>query len=88
MLLPICANVAMLLDDGRSLDEMVSYARRWMLEDDEFVDGYVDALSSDRWPAYESCCAESLPLCRSYLAGDPTRFVRLLREQLTPDDLR
>lgn len=88
MLLPIRANVAMLLDDGRSVDEMASYARRWMLEDDEFVDGYIEALSSDRWPPYESCYAESLPLCRSYLGGDSALFARLLREQRTPEDLR
>jgi hypothetical protein len=87
LLLPIRANIAMLLDDGRSLDEMRSYARRWMLEDDEFVDAFVESLSSDRWPAYESCYAESLPLCRRFVDGDLARFERLLREQLTPRDL-
>jgi hypothetical protein len=64
-----------------------SYARRWMLEDDEFVDAFVESLSSDRWPAYESCYAESLPLCRRLVGGDLARFGRLLREQLTPGDL-
>ena len=87
MLLPLRANVAMLLDDGRSADEMRSYARRWMLEDDEFVDGFVESMISDRWPAYESCYAESLPLCRRFVGGDLDRFGRLLREQLTPGDL-
>jgi hypothetical protein len=87
LLLPIRANIAMLLDDGRSPDEMRSYARRWMLEDDEFVDAFVESLSSDRWPAYESCYAESLPLCRRFVGGDLERFGRLLREQLTPGDL-
>jgi hypothetical protein len=87
MLLPLRANVAMLLDDGRSADEMRSYARRWMLEDDEFVDGFVESLISDPWPAYESCYAESLPLCRRFVGGDIERFGRLLREQLTPGDL-
>jgi hypothetical protein len=87
MLLPLRANVAMLLDDGRSADEMRSYARRWMLEDDEFVDSFVESMISDRWPAYESCYAESLPLCRRFVGGDLERFGRLLREQLTPGDL-
>ncbi len=87
LLLPVRANIAMLLDDGRSPDEMRAYARRWMLEDDEFVDGFVESLISDRWPAYESCYAEGLPLCRRFVCGDPERFRRLLREQLTPWDL-
>ncbi|MGZ4180087.1 MAG: hypothetical protein ACXVUL_05305 [Solirubrobacteraceae bacterium] len=87
MLRPIGANIAMLLDDGRSPDEMRSYARRWALEDDEFVDSFVESLISDRWPAYESCYAEGLPLCRRFVGGDPERFRRLLREQLTPWDL-
>jgi hypothetical protein len=87
LLLPLRANIAMLLDDGRSADEMRSYARRWMLEDDEFVDGFVESLVDDRWPAYESCYAESLPLCRRFVGGELDRFGRLLREQLTPGDL-
>ena len=87
LLLPIRANIAMLLDERRSPDQMRCYARRWMLEDDEFVDGFVESLISDSWPPYESCYAESLPLCRRFVAGDPHRFGRLLREQLTPGDL-
>lgn len=87
MLRPIGANIAMLLDDGRSADEMRSYACRWALEDDEFIDAFVESLVDDRWPAYESCYAESLPLCRRFVDGDLDRFGRLLREQLTPPDL-
>ena len=87
MLRPIGANIAMLLDDGHSADEMRSYARRWALEDDEFIDAFVESLIDDRWPAYESCYAESLPLCRSFVGGDLDRFGLLLREQLTPADL-
>lgn len=87
MLRPIGANIAMLLDDGHSPDEMRSYARRWALEDDEFIDAFVESLIDDRWPAYESCYAESLPLCRGFVGGDVARFGLLLREQLTPSDL-
>lgn len=87
ILLPLGANLAMLLDDGRSADEVCSYARRWALQDDEFVDGFVESLISNRWPPYESCYAESLPLCRRFVAGDADRFRRLLRDQLTPRDL-
>jgi hypothetical protein len=31
---------------------------------------------------------EGLPLCRSFVHGDPARFERLLSEQLTPDVLQ
>jgi hypothetical protein len=87
MLLPVRANIAMLLDDGRSVDETRSYARRWMLEDDQFVDGFLESLISDSWRPYESCYAEALPLCRRFVRGDPGRFRRLLQEQLVPGDL-
>ena len=39
------------------------------------------------WRAYLTCYVEGLPLCRAFVGGDPTRFDRLLSEQLTPDDL-
>jgi hypothetical protein len=48
MLLPLGANTAMLLDDGHSADDVRSYARRWALHDDEFVDGYVESQLTPR----------------------------------------
>ena len=44
-------------------------------------------LTSETWRAYISCYVEGLPLCRAYVAGDPTRFATLLTEQLVPADL-
>jgi hypothetical protein len=82
-LLPISANVAMLLDDGRTFDEVSAYARRWMIHSDDYVDQTLSALVSRRWPPLESCYPEGLALCRTYVAGDPMRFVRLLNEQPT-----
>jgi hypothetical protein len=35
-----------------------------------------------------TCYVEGLPLCRSFVAGDPARFRRLLTEQLIPSDLQ
>jgi hypothetical protein len=87
MLLPLGANLVMLLDGGRSVDEVCAYACRWALQDDEFVESFVESLTSNRWPAYESCYAESLPLCRRFVGCDADRFQRLLCEQLTPRDL-
>jgi hypothetical protein len=34
-----------------------------------------------------TCYVEGLPLCRSFVGGDPARFERLITEQLTPDQL-
>jgi hypothetical protein len=86
-LLPITANIAMLLDDGRTFDEVSAYARRWMIHSDTYVSQTLSALVSRRWMPVESCYPEGLTLCRTYVAGDPMRFARLLREQLTTIDL-
>lgn len=87
MLRPLRANIAILLDEGISTVEARAYARRWMLEDDQYVDTALDSLLSRRWRPYESCYPEGFALCRRFSAGDPNRFKRLLQEQLTPADL-
>ncbi|MBV8987666.1 MAG: hypothetical protein JO372_03800 [Solirubrobacterales bacterium] len=81
------ANIAMLLDQGQSDDEAKAYARRWMLEDDKCVGKVLASLTSRRWRPYESCYPEGLRLCQRFMAGDRTRFPRLLQEQLTTVDL-
>jgi hypothetical protein len=86
-LLPIAANIAMLLDDGRTFEEVSAYARRWMIHGDAYVSKVLASLISRRWPPVESCYPEGLALCRTYVAGDAGRFSRLLREQLTTIDL-
>jgi hypothetical protein len=47
----------------------------------------VEFLTHPTWRAYLTCYVEGLPLCRSFVNGDPARFERLLSEQLTPQDL-
>ncbi|MGH2892041.1 MAG: hypothetical protein ACRDPM_02060 [Solirubrobacteraceae bacterium] len=85
LLLPIRANLALRLDEGRvDRPGMTAYARRWLLEDDAFVERLVDNLCQRDWPPYESCYPEGLRLCRRFVAGDHKRFGRLLCEQLTP----
>jgi hypothetical protein len=86
-LLPVTANIAMLLDDGHTFDEVSAYARRWMIHSDTYVSQTLSALVSRRWMPVESCYPEGLTLCRTYVAGDPMRFARLLHEQLTTIDL-
>jgi hypothetical protein len=47
----------------------------------------VEFLTDPTWRAYSTCYDEGLPLCRSFVGGDPQRFERLITEQLTPDQL-
>jgi hypothetical protein len=81
-------NVALLLHErGGSVDEAVAYAERWALLPRSRAQHLVGFLTDETWRAYMTCYVEGLPLCRSYVAGDPARFERLLTEQLTPDFL-
>src|SRR6185312_14566722 len=79
-LLPLRSNLAMLLDEGQSQAEARAYARRWLLEDDAYVDKIVTSFSSRGWRPYESCYPEGLAVCRRFVDGDRTRFRRLLEE--------
>lgn len=82
------ANVAWKLhEDGVGIDEAVAYAERWALLPRNRAEKAVEFLTSPTWRAYISCYVEGLPLCRRYVAGDPTRFATLLTEQLVPADL-
>jgi hypothetical protein len=87
-LLPVRANIAILLDERAiSTDAAYAYARRWMLEPDELITHRIQALLADPWRPYESCYPEGLAITDRFCAGDPARFRRLLREQLTIPDL-
>ena len=82
-------NVALLLNDGGAdSDEAVAYLERWSLLPRNRAEKAVQFLTDPTWRAYISCYVEGLPLCRSFVAGDPQRFERLLSDQLTPADLR
>ena len=82
------ANAAWLLHaDERPIDEVISYVERWSLLPRERAVKAVEFLTSTTWRAYISCYVEGFPLCRDFVAGDPTRFAELLTEQLTPADL-
>lgn len=88
VLVAVRSNLALMLDE-EAIDEagMRTYARRWLLEDDGYVNRVIDSMRQQRWPPYESCYPDGLRLCRRFVDGDPDRFGRLLREQLTPEAL-
>jgi hypothetical protein len=81
-------NVGFLLHaDGADEADAVDYAMRWGLVNRDRAKKMVQFMTDPTWRAYISCYLEGLPLCRSFVDGDPTRFQRLLDEQLVPADL-
>ncbi|MCB0978789.1 MAG: hypothetical protein KDB02_15150 [Acidimicrobiales bacterium] len=81
-------NAALLLHDrGRPEDEAVAELERWGLLAHERAVKSISFLTHPTWRAYIFCYVAGLPLCRSFVAGDPARFERLLTEQLIPADL-
>lgn len=82
-------NVAMLLhEEGADVDDAIAYLERWSMLPRARAEKSVQFLTDPTWRAYMTCYVEGLPLCRSFVAGDPARFERLITEQLTPDQLQ
>jgi hypothetical protein len=77
----------MLHEQGADRDDAIAWAERWLLLDRDRAAKSVDFLLDPTWRAYISCYVEGLPLCRSFVGGDRSRFERLLTEQLLPADL-
>jgi hypothetical protein len=82
-------NVGLLLhEEDVPVDDAVAYAERWGLLPKARAEKLVGFMLDDTWRAYMTCYVEGLPLCRSYVAGDPARFERLITDQLLPADLQ
>src|SRR5262249_43901317 len=81
-------NTALLLhEEGADEDDAIEYVMRWALLPRPRAAKLVEFLTDPTWRAYMTCYVEGLPLCRSYVAGEPRRFERLITEQLIPADL-
>jgi hypothetical protein len=74
-------------EDGADPDTVIDEVARWGLMQRDRAAKAVEFLTHPTWRAYLTCYVEGFPLCRAFTAGDPTRFDRLLSEQLTPGDL-
>jgi hypothetical protein len=82
------SNAAILLhDQGMPADDVVAYLERWSLLPHERAVKAVSFLTDPTWRAYSHCYTEGLRLCRAFVDGDPTRFHRLVTDQLLPSDL-
>jgi len=87
-LLPIAANLAMLLNDrGGSPEEAREYAATWSLQPDERVAKQVDSQLRSSSPPYQHTYWQGRELVRAHVAGDPARFRELLTARVLPDDL-
>jgi hypothetical protein len=74
-------------DDGWPVEAAVAYLERWALLPANRAAKAVSFLTDATWRAYSHCYTEGLRLCRSYVAGEPSRFERLITEQMLPEDL-
>jgi len=74
--------------EGKSRDEVVDYVERWGLAPRAHAEKSFEFISHPTWRAYMSCYTSGYELCKTWVAGDVTRFRRLLTEQLTTADLR
>ena len=81
-------NARILLDEGRlSVEDLRPYLRRWMFEDDDYVDRLARSVEDFPWHPYAVSNALARPVCSAWVAGDAGRLRRLLAEQLTTADL-
>jgi hypothetical protein len=74
-------------DEDAPVDDVVAYLERWALLPRNRAAKAVSFLTDETWRAYSHCYTEGLRLCRGYVDGDPTRFERLITEQVLPADL-
>ena len=87
-LLPISANVAMLLHDrGASPEEAREYSAMWSLQPDERVAKQVDSQLRSPSPPYQHTYWQGRELVAAHVGGDPARFRELLTARALPSDL-
>jgi hypothetical protein len=82
-------NAALLIHTrGASEQGAIEYLMRWALVSRGRAEQNVRFITDPVWRSYISTYTAGYDLCRDFVDGDPERFKRLLREQLTPNDLR
>jgi hypothetical protein len=81
-------NAALMLHvDGAGDDELRAYLERWGLQTPEIAAHSIRFLKEPTSRTYVINYPAGLKLCRSYVAGEPERFRRLLTEQVRVGDL-
>ena len=81
-------NVALLVHTrGASEAEALEYSMKWALRSRKRAEQSVRFVTDPVWRSYVSTYTAGYDLCREFVGGDPSRFKRLLTEQLTPAEL-
>ncbi len=78
----------MLFADGTGEDEVRAYLERWALLDTELSAHVIRFLSRRRSRGYIISYPAGHELCATYVGGDPTRYRRLLSEQVRVGELK
>ncbi len=73
--------------EGRDLDEVRAYLRRWSLRPPDEVEKTIEFVTHPTWRSYVVVYETGRRLVEAWCDGDPARFRRLLTEQLTTADL-
>jgi hypothetical protein len=81
-------NAALLLhDEGADEAEVRAYLERWALMTPQWTDHMLRFFGAETSRTYVVTYPAGRDLCRSYVAGEPERFGRLLTEQVRVRDL-
>jgi hypothetical protein len=87
-LLPISANVAMLLNDrGASPEEAREYSAAWSLQPADRVAKQVDSQLRSTSPPYQHSYWQGRELVGAHVGSDPARFRELLTARVLPSEL-
>jgi hypothetical protein len=88
LLLPIAANLAMLIHDrGASPDEARDYSAAWSLQPDDRIAKQIDSQLRSPSPPYQHTYWQGRELVEAHVAGDPERFRALLTARVLPREL-
>lgn len=88
LLLPISANVAMLLNDrGASPEDAREYSATWSLQPDDRVAKQVDSQLRSPSPPYQHTYWQGRELVSAHVGADPARFRELLTARVLPSEL-
>ena len=89
LLLPIAANLAMVIHDrGASPEEARDYADTWSLQPADRVAKQIDSQLRSPSPPYQHTYWQGLELVEAHVSGDPKRFRALLTARLLPRELQ
>ena len=77
----------MIFEDGMSLDDAQAYVQHWTLNTAEQAAQSIRFVTDPTWRAYTITYSAGRKLCGAYAGGDPTRFRRLLTEQIRVSEL-